>query len=151
MARVEGVDPRQTSFLMHQVFRRAPRPARPLRMAGSQDPARIGEFENSALLPARARQTRTARVGFLASVLAARNLPDVILLDIQLPALDGYAVATELRKNSALRNTPIVAVTSYAMVGDREKALASGATDYIEKPIDPDTFADNLRKHFPRY
>lgn len=148
MARVEGVDPRQTSFLMHQVFRRAPRPARPLRMAGSQDPARIGEFENSALLASKSTPNQN-RAG--SSVLAARNLPDVILLDIQLPALDGYAVATELRKNSALRNTPIVAVTSYAMVGDREKALASGATDYIEKPIDPDTFADNLRKHFPRY
>lgn len=81
--------------------------------------------------------------------LAGQLLPDAILLDIQLPALDGYAVATELRKNAALRNTPIIAVTSYAMVGDREKALASGATDYIEKPINPDTFVDQIRKHVP--
>jgi len=70
-------------------------------------------------------------------------------LDIQLPLLDGYGVAMELRKNSNLRNTPIIAVTSYAMLGDREKALAAGATDYVEKPIDPDTFVDRVRKHLP--
>lgn len=81
--------------------------------------------------------------------LAGQLRPDAILLDIQLPALDGYAVATELRKNAALRDTPVIAVTSYAMVGDREKALASGATDYIEKPINPDTFVDQIRKHVP--
>jgi CheY-like chemotaxis protein len=79
--------------------------------------------------------------------LASQLRPDAILLDIQLPVLDGYAVATELRKDAALRDIPIIAVTSYAMVGDREKALASGATDYIEKPINPDTFVDQIRKH----
>jgi two-component system cell cycle response regulator DivK len=73
--------------------------------------------------------------------------PDLILLDIQLPMLDGYAVAAEIRKDPALRDTPIIAVTSYAMVGDREKALASGATDYIEKPINPSTFINQISKH----
>jgi two-component system, cell cycle response regulator DivK len=90
-----------------------------------------------------------ARDGAEGIQLAGQLRPDLILLDIQLPALDGYAVATELRKDDALRNTPIIAVTSYAMVGDREKALASGATDYIEKPINPDTFVDQIRKHVP--
>lgn len=90
-----------------------------------------------------------ARDGTEGIQLAGQFLPDLILLDIQLPVLDGYAVATELRKNAALRGTPIVAVTSYAMVGDREKALASGATDYIEKPINPETFVDQIRKHIP--
>jgi CheY-like chemotaxis protein len=88
-----------------------------------------------------------ARDGAQGIQMAARLRPDLILLDIQLPMLDGYAVAAELRKYSPLRETPIVAVTSYAMVGDREKALASGATDYIEKPINPDTFIDQIRKH----
>ena len=72
----------------------------------------------------------------------ARTLaPDLILLDIQLPGMDGYAVARGLREIESLRDTPIVAVTSYAMLGDREKSLAAGCNGYIEKPINPDTFA----------
>ncbi len=81
--------------------------------------------------------------------LACANPPVAILLDIQLPLMDGYAVARELRKFESLNGIPIIAVTSYAMVGDREKALEAGATDYIEKPIDPDTFVDHLRRHIP--
>ena len=72
--------------------------------------------------------------------LATRVKPDLILLDVQLPVMDGYAVARHLRSNPDLEATPIVAVTSYAMAGDREKALESGCTGYIEKPINPDTF-----------
>jgi two-component system, cell cycle response regulator DivK len=66
--------------------------------------------------------------------------PDAVLLDIQLPGMDGYSVARELRKNCELAGIPIIAVTSYAMPGDKEKAFESGATGYIEKPVDPDTF-----------
>jgi two-component system cell cycle response regulator DivK len=73
--------------------------------------------------------------------------PHLILLDIQLPKMDGYAVARELRKNSDLAGTPIVAVTSYAMAGDRERVLAAGADGYIEKPIDPEKFVDQIKKH----
>jgi CheY-like chemotaxis protein len=91
-----------------------------------------------------------ARDGRLGVTLASELQPDLILLDIQLPMLDGYAVAEEIRRDPALRDTPIIAVTSYAMVGDREKALASGATDYIEKPINPGTFIDQIAKHLPR-
>lgn len=90
-----------------------------------------------------------ARDGREGVALANELHPDLILLDIQLPMLDGYAVAAELRKDATLQNTPIIAVTSYAMVGDREKALASGATDYIEKPINPATFVDQVRRHLP--
>jgi len=71
---------------------------------------------------------------------ASRSRPDIVLVDIQLPLMDGYAVAARLRALPALRDTPIIAVTSYAMVGDREKALAAGCTGYIEKPINPETF-----------
>jgi two-component system cell cycle response regulator DivK len=71
---------------------------------------------------------------------ARRLLPSLILLDIQLPLMDGYAVARALRQSEDLRQTPIIAVTSYAMPGDREKALAAGCTGYIEKPINPETF-----------
>jgi two-component system, cell cycle response regulator DivK len=71
---------------------------------------------------------------------AKEQNPDFILLDIQLPEMDGYQIAEELRKDELLKEIPIVAVTSHAMVGDREKAMESGATGYIEKPIDPYTF-----------
>jgi CheY-like chemotaxis protein len=77
----------------------------------------------------------------------ARSLrPDLIVLDVQLPGLDGYAVVRELRGIEALRRTPIVAVTSFAMVGDRERALAAGFDGYLEKPIDPDTFVRDVER-----
>jgi len=75
--------------------------------------------------------------------------PLAILLDIQLPQMDGYAVAAELRKHSDLDKVPIIAVTSYAMVGDREQILAAGATGYIEKPIDPETFVADIIQYLP--
>lgn len=78
---------------------------------------------------------------------ARRVDPALILLDIQLPGMDGYAVATELRKIPALQATPIIAVTSYAMVGDRERCLASGCTGYIEKPINPETFLEQVEAY----
>lgn len=68
----------------------------------------------------------------------------LILLDIQLPVMDGYQVASELRKIKAIKNTPIIAVTSYALVGDREKCLEAGCNGYIEKPINPETFFDEI-------
>lgn len=77
--------------------------------------------------------------------LARSFVPAVILLDIQLPMMDGYAVARALREIATLRATPIIAVTSYAMVGDREKSLAAGCTGYIEKPINPETFVAELQ------
>ena len=80
---------------------------------------------------------------------AALLKPDMILLDIQLPAMDGYAVARNLRQNPDLAETPIVAVTSYAMHGDREKVMKAGCNGYIEKPIDPDTFVAKIKQHLP--
>jgi len=77
---------------------------------------------------------------------ADRVKPQLILLDIQLPMMDGYTVARELRKNSSLQNIPIIAVTSYAMSGDREKTIDAGCNGYIEKPINPDTFVSEVKK-----
>ncbi len=70
--------------------------------------------------------------------------PAAILLDIQLPDTDGYAVARILRESPTQKNTTIIAVTSYAMSGDRERALAAGCNGYIEKPIDPLTFLSDM-------
>ena len=79
---------------------------------------------------------------------ARASSPDLILLDIQLPAMDGYAVARALRQVAGLDAVPIVAVTSYAMPGDRERAIAAGCTGYIEKPIDPTTFVSTIELAF---
>jgi two-component system, cell cycle response regulator DivK len=81
--------------------------------------------------------------------LAHRNKPDLILLDIQLPVMDGYTVARELTKNEELRAIPVVAVTSYAMSGDRERILASGCSGYVEKPINPATFMAEIEQYLP--
>jgi two-component system, cell cycle response regulator DivK len=76
--------------------------------------------------------------------LAGDQVPDLVLLDIQLPAMDGYTVARGLRAIDAMRAVPIVAVTSYAMAGDREKSIEAGCNGYIEKPINPDTFVAEI-------
>ncbi len=86
-----------------------------------------------------------AENGQRAIELAMANDPLMILLDIQLPHINGYEVARALRTCPALVATPIAAVTSYAMPGDRERALDAGCSGYIEKPIDPETFVDALQ------
>lgn len=91
----------------------------------------------------RVLQAQTGKEGL---ALALENPIDLILLDIQLPELDGYAIANMIRDVDKLKTIPMIAVTSYAMTGDREKALASGCTGYIEKPINPDTFMKEVQQ-----
>jgi two-component system cell cycle response regulator DivK len=90
-----------------------------------------------------------ARDGQAGIALARQTKPDLILLDIQLPVMDGYAVARELGQNRELEGVPIVAVTSYAMAGDRERVLAAGCVGYIEKPINPATFVAEIKQYLP--
>lgn len=98
------------------------------------------------LLEGSGHQVVAANDGLAGIRQAQKETPDVILLDIQLPAMHGYDVAKGLRKIPALADTPIIAVTSYAMPGDREKALAAGCDNYIEKPIDPETFVSHVER-----
>ncbi|MBL9137470.1 MAG: response regulator [Verrucomicrobiales bacterium] len=98
------------------------------------------------LLESRGHTVETASDGQSGIELARTIEAAAIILDIQLPNLDGYATARELRKIPSLQKTPIIAVTSYAMVGDREKALAAGCDGYLEKPIDPLTFVPDIEK-----
>ena len=102
------------------------------------------------ILEQRGYKTLEARDGPSGIVLAQVSPPALILLDIQLPEMDGYAVARNLRAIASLHTTPIVAVTSYAMVGDREQVLASGCDGYIEKPINPDTFINEIEAYLHR-
>ena len=90
-----------------------------------------------------------ARTGPQGLALADHVRPDLILLDIQLPGMDGYEVARRLKQNPLLVDVPIVAVTSYAMEGDREKGLLAGCVGYIEKPINPETFLMEIRPFLP--
>ena len=70
--------------------------------------------------------------------------PDILLLDIGMPVLDGYAVARRIRENPALAPLPILAITAYAMQGDREKILHSGFDGYLSKPVNAHALADEL-------
>jgi two-component system, cell cycle response regulator DivK len=99
------------------------------------------------LLSARGHQVAWAKDGPSGIEMAIHTTPALVLLDIQLPTMDGYAVAQALRGNPALVATPIVALTSYAMPGDREKALQAGCTGYIEKPINPSLFAGQIETY----
>jgi two-component system, cell cycle response regulator DivK len=98
------------------------------------------------LLAQRGHEVVPAESGPIGIELAGRIHPDLILLDIQLPGMDGYAVARAIKGDLALQAVPIVAVTSYAMLGDREQALAAGCNGYIEKPINPRTFVAEVER-----
>ncbi|MGQ9709916.1 MAG: response regulator [Anaerolineae bacterium] len=71
--------------------------------------------------------------------IAAASPPDLILLDINLPEMDGYEMVGRLRRIPGLATTPIIALTAYALKGDRERILAAGCDGYIQKPIDVDS------------
>lgn len=98
------------------------------------------------LLEHHGHQVFTASTGPEGIALAAQAVPDVILLDIQLPGMDGHEVARALKSDPLLMGVPIIAVTSYAMASDRAKCRAAGMEGYIEKPIDPEIFAQYVEE-----
>lgn len=79
--------------------------------------------------------------------MAKGQKPDVILMDLQMPVMDGYAAIKILKNDPETKDIKIIAVTSYAMRGDRGKALAAGADDYIAKPIDVDELSGMISKY----
>jgi len=89
----------------------------------------------------------TARTGAMGVTQAQAETPDLILMDIQLPEMNGYEATKRIKSIAAINSIPIVAVTSYAMAGDREKALAIGCAGYIEKPFAPETFVSEIKKY----
>jgi len=88
-----------------------------------------------------------ARDGHEGIRLAYEHPPDLILMDLALPKLDGWEVTRSLRSNPRFKRTPILAVSAHAMVGDREKALAAGCDDYFPKPIEVDEFVRFMRPY----
>ncbi len=81
--------------------------------------------------------------------LAERERPDLILMDIQLPGVDGYEATRRIKANPALRAIPIIAVTSYALSGDDQKALAAGCDAYVTKPFSPRALLAKIREYVP--
>jgi two-component system cell cycle response regulator DivK len=77
----------------------------------------------------------------------ARRRPDLILMDIQLPIMDGYEATRRLRTNPDLKSIPIIAVTSYALTGDEDKALAAGCDGYVSKPYSPRDLLAKVRAY----
>lgn len=97
---------------------------------------RVAEF----LLKSKGYVVYEARDGQEALELAKAHFPDLILMDLQLPGLDGFATAKIIKEDAATRIIPVVAFTAYAMKGDEERAVKAGFDGYITKPIDPDEF-----------
>lgn len=80
---------------------------------------------------------------------AAADRPDLILMDIQLPGLDGYEATRRIKANPALRSIPVIAVTSYALSGDEQKARDAGCDGYVAKPFSPRALLEKIRGFLP--
>lgn len=104
----------------------------------------------SFILEANNEETIKAFNGINGVALALSEKPDYIILDIQLPDIDGYEVLNRIRALNETKNIPIIAMTSYAMSGDRERLLKAGCNGYIEKPIDPERVIAQINKVLER-
>ena len=87
-----------------------------------------------------------AKDGLTGIEMARAHMPALILLDIQMPVMNGFMVIRELRNDAELRKIKVIAVTSFAMKGDREKALQAGFDEYVTKPIDTRTFPELVKQ-----
>jgi len=99
----------------------------------------------SILLESGGFKVSVAKTGESGVEKAISDLPDLILLDVQLPDIDGFQVLERLNGNTVTMNIPVIAVTSSAMAGDRVKLLAAGCVAYIEKPINPMKIVDQIK------
>ena len=81
--------------------------------------------------------------------LALAKRPDLILMDIQLPVIDGYEATRRIKANAELKATPVIAVTSYALSGDEAKARAAGCDAYVAKPFSPRQLLAKVREYLP--
>jgi two-component system, cell cycle response regulator DivK len=88
--------------------------------------------------------------GEQALVVAAAKRPDLILMDIQLPLLDGYEATRRIKADPSLRTIPVIVITSYALSGDESKAREAGCDDYVAKPYSPRQLLAKIQQYLPR-
>ncbi len=91
-------------------------------------------------------QVVTANDGAAGIEMAEETLPDLILMDLSLPVIDGWEATRRIKSNERLKHIPVIAVTAHAMQGDEEKARAAGCDDYLTKPIDEDLLIEKLKE-----
>ena len=99
------------------------------------------------MLSATDYQITEAENGEEALAAVAKERPDLILMDIQMPILDGYEATRRIKADPALRAIPIIAITSYALSGDEQKARAAGCDDYVPKPYSPRQLLAKIRQY----
>jgi len=92
-------------------------------------------------------QAIMAETGMLGYEKALKEKPDLILMDIQLPDINGLEVTKKIRKSEIGNRIPIIAVSSYAMTGDKQRAMDAGFSAYIEKPFEPETIIAEIQKY----
>lgn len=98
------------------------------------------------LLEARGYVVEEAGNGQEALQMIAQSRPDALLLDLNMPVLDGFATVRKIREDAAISSLPVLAVTAYAMRGDREKTLEAGFDGYLSKPINPSALDAELER-----
>ena len=101
------------------------------------------------LLAATDYELTEAENGEQALAAVAKQRPDLILMDIQLPIMDGYEATRRIKADPALRSIPIIAVTSYALSGEEQKARAAGCDGYVTKPYSPRLLLAKIRELLP--
>ena len=149
----------ETSLFLHRVITELPiEKQRMLEKLNSSDEDLVGRtallvdddarniFALSSVLERRGMRVLTATTGREAIELveATQGLA-IVLMDIMMPGMDGYQTMEVIRRNPAFRRLPIIALTAKAMKGDREQSIASGASDYITKPVDVDQLLSLMR------
>ena len=101
------------------------------------------------LLTANDYELTEAENGQEALAAVAKDRPDLILMDIQLPVMDGYETTRRIKADPSLRSIPVIAVTSYALSRDEEKARAAGCNDFVPKPYSPRQLLAKIRQYLP--
>jgi two-component system cell cycle response regulator len=103
------------------------------------------------LLRCSGHEVLVATDGQVGLELAQLEVPELIICDIQMPRMNGFEVALRLKSDDRLRHVPLVAITAFAMVGDRERVLLGGFDGYLAKPIDPEAFVAQIEAFLLRF
>jgi len=102
------------------------------------------------LLQIRGYTTLEATDGKQGVDMARAKMPDLILMDIQMPVMDGFEAISILKADPVTKSTPIIALTAFAMQGDREKCMEAGYNDYITKPLDTRAFVTKVKEYLEK-